>query len=259
MINSDRISPLKLTDWEISSGKYIVRLARNRMEIESALQLRFYVFNIELGEGLDESYSSRMDEDKYDEYCNHLIVIESSSNKVIGTYRVQDNISAKEGEGFYTENEFNISVFPENILSNALELGRACIERDHRNGRVLYLLWRGLAKYMIMRKKRYLFGCCSITSQNPAKGHAVYSYLKEHGFMHNEYFIDATKEYHCTKDSEVHFADEVKIPQLFRLYLDIGCKVCSTPAIDRQFKTIDFLILLDLETISEQTKALFLK
>lgn len=249
----------KKSTFEVSSGRYTVRLAQNREEVESALRLRFHVFNIELGEGLDESYDSKMDEDKYDQFCDHLIVIENSASKVIGTYRLQDNDSAEAGEGFYTANEFSILNFPDFILNDAFELGRACIDIDHRNGRVLFLLWRGLAKYMILSAKRFLFGCCSITSQNPVEGLAYFKHLQENDFMHTEHFITVQKEYLCKKGTQQDFNEKIKLPQLFRLYLDIGCKVCSPPALDKQFKTIDFLILLDLETISEQTKALFLK
>lgn len=251
-------SQQNLSEFEVTSGKYTVRLAKDRQEIESALTLRFHIFNIELGEGLDESFISKMDEDKYDKYCDHLIVIENSSSKVIGTYRLQDNDSAEVGEGFYTENEFEINKIPKFILSDAFELGRACIDLNHRNGRVLFLLWRGLAKYMMLSGKRFLFGCCSITSQNQSEGVAYYKYLKDNDFMHPEYLISVQDEYICTENNE-EFTGEIKVPKLFRLYLDIGCKVCSPPAIDRQFKTIDFLILLDLESISEQTRALFLK
>jgi len=247
------------SEWEISSGKYSVRLAKNREEIESALRLRFYVFNVELGEGLQESYDTKMDEDVYDQFCDHLIVLNNKTNQVIGTYRVQDNESAQEGVGFYTANEFKIDALPDSILSDAFELGRACIDKEHRNGRVLFLLWRGLAKYMVLLKKRYLFGCCSITSQNPAEGLSYFTYLQKEGHLHENYLIDVEEEYVCEASPTLVFSGEIKIPQLFRLYLDVGCKVCSPPALDRQFKTIDFLILLDLETITEQTRALFLK
>lgn len=249
----------KAANFEVSSGKYTVRLAKNRKEVESALRLRFHVFNIELGEGLEESFVSKMDEDEYDEHCDHLIVLENSTSKVIGTYRVQDNESAEKGKGFYTENEFNISSLPELILNDAFELGRACIDLNHRNGRVLFLLWRGLAKYMILSDKRFLFGCCSITSQNPSEGRAYFKHLQNNDFMHPQYLVSVKENYLCKADGYQAFTDSIKLPQLFRIYLDIGCKVCSPPALDRQFKTIDFLILLDLETISEQTRALFLK
>jgi putative hemolysin len=44
-------------------------------------------------------------------------------------------------------------------------------------------------------------------------------------------------------------AESVKIPKLLRAYLTRGAKICGPPALDRQFKTIDFLTLLDLETM----------
>lgn len=243
----------------IPGHKYSVKIAQNREELEQALKLRFDVFNIELGEGLESSFENKMDEDEYDAQCDHLLVIENSTNSVIGTYRMQDNAMASSGNGFYTQSEFNIKDFPKDILDNVVELGRACIHIDHRSGRVLYLLWRGLAKYLALSDKRYLFGCCSITSQNPAEGQAVYQHLIHQKHLHSSFNIPVQSEFDCTNDGSFEFKDEVKLPQLFRLYLDIGVKVCSPPALDSTFKTIDFLILLDKESLSEHSKALFLK
>ena len=42
-----------------------------------------------------------------------------------------------------------------------------------------------------------------------------------------------------------------------RAYLAIGAKICSAPAIDREFKTIDFLTLLDLQAIPQRLRARF--
>ncbi|MCG8372737.1 MAG: GNAT family N-acetyltransferase [Balneolales bacterium] len=244
----------------IPGHNYSVKIAGNREEIEKALKLRFDVFNIELGEGLDSSYHNQMDEDEFDEHCHHLIVVENSSNDVIGTYRMQDNAMAGNGAGFYTQLEFDLSGFSKDIMDNVVELGRACIHRDHRSGRVLYLLWRGLAKYLQLSKKRYLFGCCSITSQNPAEGKAVYDYLNENEFLHPTISTTVQPAYECLSlANDSGFSGEVKIPQLFRLYLDIGTKVCSPPALDKTFKTIDYLILLDKDALSEQSKTLFLR
>ena len=244
----------------IPGHKYSVKLAESKEELESAYRLRFDVFNIELGEGLDSSYSTQMDKDEFDDQCHHLIVIENLSNEVIGTYRMQDNLMADAGNGFYTQSEFDLTAFDEEVLTNVVELGRACIHRDHRNGRVLYLLWRGLAKYLELSEKRFLFGCCSITSQNPAEGEAVFEHLKQNNYMHPKYRLSVQPEFACTNPKdEYSFAGEVKIPQLFRLYLEIGTKVCSAPALDTTFKTIDFLILLDKRDLSEQSKALFLR
>lgn len=257
---SNTISSTKVSDLLIPGHRYSVKIAQNRREIEEALKLRFDVFNIELGEGLDSSFEREMDEDEFDEQCHHLIVLENASGTVIGTYRMQDNTMAEAGNGFYTQSEFNLTKFPEELLHNVVELGRACIHLDHRSGRVLYLLWRGLAKYLELSQKRYLFGCCSITSQNTAEGQAVNNFLIQNKHTHSDYKIPVQKEFECTSFGNFETYDkEIKLPQLFRLYIDIGVKVCGGPALDKTFKTIDFLILLDKESLSEQSKALFLK
>ena len=257
---SNIISGTKVTSLFIPEYKYSVKIAKTRKEIEKALRLRFDVFNIELGEGLESSFEFQMDEDKFDAQCHHLIVVENSSNKVIGTYRMQDNLMAERGHGFYTQAEFDVTHFPEHVLHNVVELGRACIDIDHRSGRVLYLLWRGLAKYLELSGKRYLFGCCSITSRNPAEGKEVNKYLLKNSHTHPEYSIPVQVEFECLKYADgSKYPDEVKLPKLFRMYLDIGTLVCSEPALDKHFKTIDFLILLDKESLSEHSKALFLR
>ncbi|MEQ9310487.1 MAG: GNAT family N-acyltransferase [Balneolaceae bacterium] len=259
-ISSNTISSTKDTGLLIPGHKYSVRIAQNIKEKEEALKLRFDVFNIELGEGLESSYVKEMDEDEYDSQCHHLIVVENSTDKVIGTYRMQDNSMAEAGNGFYTQSEFDLTIFPKDLLNNVVELGRACIHLDHRSGRVLYLLWRGLAKYLELSNKRYLFGCCSITSQNPAEGLAVNEFLEKNNHMHSIYHVPVQKEYECINLKNTYtFNTEVKLPQLFRLYIDVGVKVCGGPALDKTFKTIDFLILLDKETLSDQSKALFLR
>lgn len=69
------------------------------------------------------------------------------------------------------------------------------------------------------------------------------------------------QEYECLPSTaEDSFNRLIKLPQLFQLYMEIGAKVCSPPpAIDRKFKTIDFLILFDKNLLSEQSKSQFMK
>ena len=247
-----------LQGFEVASKKYTVKLAESREEVEKALRLRFDVFNIELGEGLQESYINQMDEDEFDMQCHHLLVIHNDSEEVVGTYRMQDNDMAEAGNGFYTMAEFDVSQFPEEIIHDAVELGRACIHRDHRNGRVLFLLWRGLAKYLVMSKKNHLFGCCSLTSQDPNIGLQTFIHLQKNGYMHPDFILPVSEEYECLSLADEDYAEEdISIPQLFRLYLEQKCKVCSPPALDRTFKTIDFLILLNINDLSEHQRTLF--
>ena len=163
---------------EIQEGRYAIRFARSEAELDELLALRFEIFNLELGEGLETSYATRRDRDEFDAVCHHLIVTEQATGRIIGTYRIQTSSMAQRHIGFYSDGEFDLSRFPAGVLEDSVELGRACIAVDHRNTQVLFLLWKGLARYMAATRQRFLFGCCSLTSQDPEEGWAVMELLE---------------------------------------------------------------------------------
>ena len=237
-----------------SDGRYAVRFVQNAEEFDAALKLRFKIFNLELGEGLEESFVTQRDQDEFDMSCHHLIVVDKKSEEVIGTYRMQTYEMAAGANGFYSAAEFDLTRLPEEIIKNSVEVGRACIAQAHRNGRVLFLLWRGLAVYMMLTKKRYLFGCCSLTSQDPHEGKQVMNYLHANGHVHPDVHVLPQPDFVCYPDDFVAQRElAVKIPRLFRIYLDYGAKVCGPPAIDRRFKTIDYLVMLDIASLDQRS------
>ena len=251
------IQPESIPPVEIVEGRYTVRFARTIEEVDAALKLRFEVFNLELGEGLDSSYLSGRDRDEYDPACHHLIVMDRDENMVVGTYRCQTGEMAAV-KGFYSAGEFDLSQLPQDVLTDAVELGRACVARSHRNTQVLFLLWKGLAAYVAYNRKRYLFGCCSLTSQDEGEGGRVFETLKESGHLHQTLRAHPLPGLECYRDDSITGeAAEVNIPKLFRIYLRFGAQVCGPPAIDRLFKTIDFLVLFDIQNMDEQWRRIF--
>ena len=229
-----------------SPAQYAPRLARNREEIRAAQALRFQVFNLELNEGLEQSYATGLDEDPFDSVCDHLVVEHLPSANIVGTYRLQSGRDAATQLGYYCAQEFEFQVF-EPLRAEMIELGRACVHPQHRNLVVLGLLWKGIADYARLRGARYLFGCSSITSQDPAVGASAYTDLCRRYLVSPAWRTRPLPAYDCCLD---HLAAEpVKIPKLLRAYLALGAKICGPPALDREFKTIDFLTLLDLETL----------
>jgi len=243
---------------EASQGRYRVRFARTRAELDAVQKLRFEVFNLELGEGLDAAFQTGRDRDEFDESCHHLMVVDNSNEKVVGTYRMQTGEMAVAGHGFYAAGEYDFSSLPADVLWDSIELGRACIAKDHRNTQVLFLLWKGLAAYLAHNRKRYLFGCCSLTSQDAREGLRVLQMLEAGQQLHPTLWTTARPEYECNADAtEINELREVSIPKLFRTYLRFGARVCSPPALDRAFKTIDFLVLFDVYEMSAATRRLF--
>jgi putative hemolysin len=248
-----------IPEGEFSEGRYLTRFARTPEEIDAALRLRFEIFNVELGEGLESSYVTGRDEDEFDFTCHHLIVLEKSSNKIVGTYRLRTLEMAKTPRGFYSADEFTIEDLPEEVLSQSLEIGRACIAREHRNSRVLFLLWKGLAYYSTISQKRFLFGCSSILSSDCTQGKRAMRELKRDGHFHESLRVKPREECLC-KPTDFLSADsdeDIELPKLFGTYLRIGAKVCSEPAIDRFFKTIDFFVIFDVTTLSERYYRMF--
>lgn len=239
---------------EVRAGKYLIRFAQNENDLDAILRLRYEIFNLELGEGLDESAATQRDTDEFDAQCHHLMIVEQQSNRIIGTYRMQTSEMARAGRGFYSHTEFDLSQLPPPVLEDACEIGRACIAREHRNGRVLFLLWKGLALYIKHNAKRYLFGCCSLTTQDPEVGLETLKYLDDQGHMHPDICIPAQPGYECLlPDMQVKTFPKVEIPRLMRIYLNYQARICSAPAIDRLFKTIDFLGLIDVRDLDEKT------
>jgi putative hemolysin len=256
--NAPRFSLENIPKTEIADGRYITRFARTVEEIDAALRLRFEVFNLELNEGLESSFIFGRDEDKFDATCQHLIVTDRFSNEVIGTYRVRTWETAQTPFGFYSSNEFTLEDLPSRMLTESMEIGRACIAREHRNSRVLFLLWKGLAMYAAAKGKRYFFGCCSLTSQDCAEGKRGFQQLARDGHFHPNLRVSPREEFSCqTENSIAEINEEIKLPKLFETYLRIGAKVCSEPAIDREFKTIDFLVIIDTRSLSKKYYKMF--
>ncbi len=239
-------------------SQFEVRFANNKSEREEVYTLRFEVFNKELNEGLQSSQTLQMDIDEWDDQCEHIIVIDKEINKIVGTYRIQTYEMAMAGRGFVTNQLFEISDFPEDILKNSMEIGRACIHKNYRRGRVLFLLWQKVLHILIEYKKEVLFGSGSFFGNNLNDIIQTYSYIKDKNYFHNKYFVK-TKEKHavkglCYKPNSI----PNEIPGLFKTYIRNGCKVCSGPAIDFEFNTFDFIIFLKLSEADPKRVKLFL-
>jgi putative hemolysin len=239
-------------------GNYRLRLAQTGEDREAACRLRFRVFNVELGEGLESSYETGIDTDRFDAVCDHLVVEEKLSRRIVGTYRMQSGPTAARHMGYYSEQEFNLAPY-EPLRCGILELGRAAIDREHRTPEVLTLLWRGIAQYAHELELRYLLGCSSLNSTDPVEGWQMYRQLEQYR-VSPEFQTTPTAEFACPTDENSAQSDAApaKVPRLLKTYLAIGARIAAPPAWDREFHTIDFLTLLDLKLLSSSARNRFL-
>jgi len=237
---------------KLAESRYEVGIARTAQEIASALRLRHRVFNVEMGIGATSGES--LEFDAYDFKCRHLIVTCRETGETVGTYRLNDIGTAGSIEGFYSSTEFTIDDLPPDVLLNGVEIGRACIAAEHRNTRVLFLLWKGLLEYLQTREKRYLFGCCSMFTLDERLGAAAYRQLEKQGHIHPRFCVKPKAQ---AVDLTTPSHNTVELPNLFNMYLRIGAKVCGPPIVDEAFGSIDYFVVFDIEALTDKYRRMF--
>ncbi len=244
--------------------QFLIKFADTEEEIEEALKLRYRVFNLEQGKGLDSANDSGIDRDEFDDFCLHLIVVEKSSKKPVGTYRIHMGPVANSAIGFYSEREFNVRGL-DKIASQTIEVGRSCVAPEYRNGAVVALLWSGISELLMRSKLTYLLGCVSLETNDPAAAWALYRNFQSTGKNSDILSATPTETFKIPPASEddiqKYIADKKLnrlIPPLFKGYLRLGSMICGEPAYDHEFGTIDFLILLNTTTLPERYMRHFL-
>lgn len=247
----------------VSTPAFEIKIADSLQEIEAALRLRFEVFNLEMKEGLQSSFETGFDSDVYDTFCDHLIVKEKTSGRIVGTYRLLRQTKAEQHIGFYSENEFDLSSLKKNTGSS-LELGRSCVAKEFRSIAVINLLWSGIARYIEMHGITHLFGCASLHSTDPRNIAPAYYFLINNHLAPKEFWV--TPRVNCRIDvSSIHISESDQrasfssLPPLMKGYLRLGAVICGEPAVDREFGTTDFLILVDTAKITKRYKEHYVK
>jgi len=233
-----------------------VGLAASPEEVRAAQRLRYQVFVEEMGARLDLEEPG-IESDRYDPYCQHLVVRDADRAQVVGCYRILSDTQAVRAGGYYSQSEFDLTrvlALPGRIM----EVGRTCVHPDYRSGPVIALLWSGLARYLLMNKFDYLMGCASI----PLRG----------GTQEAATIFERLRGRHLAPESHqvfprvplpsVHLAGvsvtDVSVPPLVKAYLRVGAKICGQPAWDRQFNVADLFILLRTEDVDERYARHFL-
>lgn len=230
-----------------------VKITTDPKEIREAQRLRFEVFNLEMNKGLQASYACGVDSDEFDPICDHLIVRDLKSKEVVGTYRLLLGSRAERNGGFYSEHEFNLQNIKK-LSGELLELGRSCTRKDFRDKSLIPLMWDAIAQYVEKHQVRYLFGCGSVYTTEASEAIAYFSMLKGKYYSAEMFRVHPVSEYQFQGIAENLKAAEdpalfLRLPSLIKGYLRLGAVVCGPPALDREFGTADFLMLLDMHQL----------
>ena len=113
--------------------QYRIKFADTPEEMQAAFKLRYEVFNLEQGKGLEAASRDGIDRDEFDDYCLHLVVEEKTQHKVVGTYRIHLGAVASKALGFYSEQEFRITGL-DKIAENTSKSGVPACRRNTATG-----------------------------------------------------------------------------------------------------------------------------
>ena len=211
-------------------------------EIKEAQRLRYKVFAEEMGANLAQNHEG-LDVDEFDAYCDHLLIRDQETLKVVGTYRVLPPHKAQEIGRLYSDSEFDLTRL-NHLRPKMVELGRSCVHADYRSGAVIMALWSGLAQYMQKHHYEIMLGCASIPMADG--GHfaaSLYNSLSEEQMAPTENHAFPRLPLPLDK---LNGGLDVEPPPLIKGYLKLGAKICSAPAWDPDFNTADLLTMLRL-------------
>lgn len=230
-------------------------LAKTHAEMEEAQRIRFRVFGEEMGAKLP-SAATGLDIDRFDMFCEHLLVRDQSQNKVVGTYRILPPEQAVMAGGYYSETEFDMSSL-QHLRARMAEVGRSCVDADYRDGATITQLWSGLADYIMKNGHEYLIGCASVSMSDG--GHYAASVFNKVYRLHA-----APAEYRVTPLRRLPIESlnqelDVIIPPLVKGYLRMGAYIAGEPAWDPEFNCADLFILLPVARINARFAKHFLR
>ena len=263
-----------LEQWPVlaTSGALEARLAETGSEMEAAQRLRYRVFYEEMTAVPSPAMrEARRDFDKFDDFCDHMLVVDRASSDedgqpaVVGTYRLMRDVDAVRAGGFYTAGEYNISPMLAEVEagSRLLELGRSCVLKQYRaKPSTMQLLWRGVGMYVQRFSIDLMFGCASLPGTEPKALALPLSYLHHFHGMSGETRVRARPELYVSMDLMPKDAIDIKeslrsLPPLIKGYMRAGGNVGDGAVVDLQFGTTDVFIYFPVSTMNARHKSRF--
>jgi putative hemolysin len=276
LVNIHEPSPFEgqLAQWPVLAvaGSLEVRLAETEAEVEAAQRIRYRVFYEEMSAVPTPSMrEARRDFDKFDAFCDHMLVVDRDAHdadgqhRVVGTYRMMRDVDAARAGGFYTANEYNIESLMRSIGrgTRLLELGRSCVIKSYRSKPVtVQLLWRGIGAYTKRFTIDLMFGCASLAGTDPQSLALPLSYLHHfhpmpegmHVRARPELFVDMNL---MPKDA-IDQKDALRaLPPMIKGYVRAGACIGDGAVVDRQFATTDVFIYVPTAKMDDRYRSRF--
>lgn len=241
----------------VSTPSFTTRWATTPSDVAAAQRLRFRIFAEEMGAQLFHSPFGLAghDMDEFDDHCLHLLVLSQAdtsgddgacSQEVVATCRVLMPEGARRAGRLYSDDEFDLSPLRD-LLPFMAEMGRVCVAPAWRNGLLILALWRALGQLMAHSGLQALFGCSSV---GLADGCDLAARLWQD--LQTSHLVEPVWRVRPWRPLALQIAQQgeaVRVPPLLKGYLRCGGRLLGPPALDTNFNTADFPIMLRLRDL----------
>lgn len=247
---------------QAAAANFEVRLARSQDELRAAQRLRYDVFVTELGGGGPlVDHDKKLERDHLDPYFDHLLLLDTDQDRVVGVYRLMQEKNAARAGGFYSESEYDLSVLKRSGR-RLLELGRSCLHVDYRGGAGMHYLWSGLARYVATYRIELLFGVASFHGTDPQSLASPLSLLHHRHLAPHNLRVKALEKSFQPMDliDEAHLdrrAAMMQMPSLIKAYIRLGGCVGEGAFVDHTFNTTDVCLIMDTALLSDRQTRFF--
>ena len=236
-------------------SNFLIKLAETDSEYNGLYKLRYNDLLKNYNKNLNEEVEE--DKDEYDLYCDHIIIVDTFTEEVVATYRLIKKSHLSVLKEFLTESEFDISTLKKYQL---LEVGRAVVKEEYRAGNLVSLLWKAIIRYAVEENIDYMIGTACFQGIDPKPYEDTFAYLYDKFLSSDKCFVKSETSYPLNFKKEYDLDKALSnLPPLIRGYLNLGSKIGDGVFIDKDFNSLDVLIILKINDINERILKRFVK
>ena len=238
----------------IRVGRYRARYASSQIDVLAAQSLRYQCFNL--------SNKDELDVDDFDALCQHVLIENLETEKLICCYRILSFESGKNISSSYSSQFYDLKVI-ESFTEPMIEVGRFCIDPEVNDPSVVLTAWAALAQIVDHNETELLFGCSSFEGIEKEKYFDSFALLRDR-YMAPDHWRPKIKaaQVFCYSKDLIYKVDKKKallnMPPLLKTYLSMGAWVSDHAVVDLNMKTLHLFTGMEISKIPKSRKKFLL-
>ena len=235
-------------------GRYRARYASSQIDVLAAQSLRYQCFNL--------SNKDELDVDEFDALCQHVLIENLETEKLICCYRILKFDTGKNISSSYSSQFYDLKVI-ENFTEPMIEVGRFCIDPEENDPSVVLTAWAALAQIVVHNQTELLFGCSSFEGIEKEKYFDSFALLRDR-YMAPDHWRPKIKaaQVFCYSKDLIYKVDKKKallnMPPLLKTYLSMGAWVSDHAVVDLNMKTLHLFTGMEISKIPKSRKKFLL-